>query len=197
MSNISQLSDAELYGLGQHGFAMAMQLLRNRDDAADAVQDAMCSAWRKQTSYESAKGEIKSWFLKIVRNRCLDLIRKRQRRGTTVPISAAIEPADANSPDSAADQDGRLTVIKAELLKMNGEQREIILLRDFHGLAYGEISKVLGVANGTVMSRLHRARLELRRRVNAVCTSNNAADTNSAQSKSDEHRTQHPPEEQQ
>ncbi len=182
MSKISELSDSELHGLGQHGLAMAMQLLRNRDDAADAVQDALYSAWRKRSAYESAKGEIKSWFLKIVRNRCLDIIRKRQRRGPTVSISPSIEPVDGSSPPDARDQDERMAAVRSELLNLTTEQREIIMLRDYHGLAYGEISKVLGIPNGTVMSRLHRARLELRRRVNAI-------DSNTLESKSNENRT--------
>ena len=69
------------------------------------------------------------------------------------------------SPALAAQRGEERTLLKRELMAMPLEHREVVLLRDFHNLSYSEIAKVLGVPQGTIMSRLHRARTELRRRM--------------------------------
>ena len=74
-------------------------------------------------------------------------------------------PSREERPDDMAETQDELRRLKRELLAMPSEQREVILLRDYHDLSYAEIATVLGVKTGTVMSRLHRARTELRRRM--------------------------------
>jgi RNA polymerase sigma-70 factor (ECF subfamily) len=150
--------------LGDGGYALAIQLLGNRDDAADAVQDAFHAAWRRRRSYSQKRGELRAWFLKIVRNRCLDLIRRRKIRGTE-PVSLSELTSPQGSPEQHAQQRELVELVSAQLMQMPTEQREVILLRDYHDLSYAEIASVLGMASGTVMSRLHRARKELRRRM--------------------------------
>ncbi len=76
------IANLQIEELGNRGFALAMQMLGRRDDAADAVQDALHQLVRKWRSFDAERGELTSWFLKIVRNRCVDLIRQRARRHT-------------------------------------------------------------------------------------------------------------------
>ena len=158
-------ADAQIDELGGMGFALAMQMLRNHEDAADAVQDALQRLLRKRYLFDPARGEMRSWFLKIVRNRCLDLLR-RQARAKTVSGQWHDASAPAHEqPDRLAEKRELLNVLKKELMEMAEDQRELILLRDYHELSYAEIARVLSIPMGTVMSRLHRSREVLRRRM--------------------------------
>ena len=163
MTEIQSMPTDELRTLGNQGFALALRILRHREDAADAVQEAMHQMFRKQASFDSKRGSIKAWFLKIVRNRCIDMQRKSR------PFSGAeiLDPVDADtpSPETATESQELVSSVKRALAELSDDAREIILLRDFDGLSYAEISDVLGVASGTVMSRLHRARQQLREKV--------------------------------
>ncbi|MHC4997015.1 MAG: RNA polymerase sigma factor [Planctomycetota bacterium] len=158
----------QLEELGGRGFALALQMLGRREDAADAVQDALQQLLSRWSSFDPTRGELRPWFLKIVRNRCVDTIRQRARRRT--------EPADldrvprndhpgASQPADIVEKNETLQQLKGGLMAMPDDLREIILLRDFHNLPYAEIAQVLSVPKGTVMSRLHRARTTLRSRM--------------------------------
>jgi len=165
MTATGDLAVAELEALGGSGFALAMQLLQNRDDAADAVQDSLHAALRKRRLFDRRRGELRVWFLKIVRNRCLDLLRRRTRhQGRPVEWSELAARAE-QQPEIAVEKQEMIALLKQELMTMPQDQREIILLRDYHNLSYAEVAKVLSIPAGTVMSRLHRARNELRRRM--------------------------------
>jgi RNA polymerase sigma-70 factor (ECF subfamily) len=161
------LSELPIEELGGMGFALAMQMLRSRDDAADAVQDSLHQLLRKRSQFDSRRGELRAWFLKIVRNRCLDLIRTRTRRRTEPTDTADLHASRQESPDEIVEKRELLDLLKSELTSMPDEQREIILLRDFHRLSYADVADVLSIPVGTVMSRLHRARLELKRRMDS------------------------------
>ena len=147
----------ELAQLGGGAHALATQILGNPDDAADAVHDALEKALRTPDSYDSRKGSLKPWFLRMVRNRCIDLIRRRR------PTDDRVEeiPDSAIGPDKAAELADRDRGLKQALGSLESEQRQIIVLRDYMDLSYAEIAKVLDIAPGTVMSRLHRARVAL------------------------------------
>ncbi len=149
--------------MGNQGYSLALRILRHREDAADAVQDAMHQLFRKQKTFDATRGSLRSWFLKIVRNRCIDMQRKnRPASGTEYfdPVDQATGSAEDSSQRSEL-----VAMVRAALADLSGDAREIILLRDFHGLSYAEIGDVLGLASGTVMSRLHRARQQLRSKV--------------------------------
>jgi RNA polymerase sigma-70 factor (ECF subfamily) len=148
----------ELVTLGGGAHALASHILGNSEDAADAVQDAFATVLGKPLAYDNSKGPLKPWFMRVVRNRCLDLLRRR-RPGDTPPDSLV----DGNAtPEQAAEIEDRDREIRSALAAISNEQRQIVILRDHLDLSYTEIADVLGVAPGTVMSRLHRARLALR-----------------------------------
>ena len=151
--------------LGNSGFSLAVQLLRNRDDAADAVQDALHTVLRKRRRFDPDRGKLRAWFLKIVRNRCLDLLRQRARRHTETNRLAVMSASIEDRPDVAAEKRETLQLLMQQLMSMSQDQREIILLRDYHNLSYAEVAEVLSIPVGTVMSRLHRARIELKERM--------------------------------
>ena len=148
----------ELVQLGGGAHALALQILGNVDDAADAVHDAFATALAKPNAYDERKGPLKPWFLRVVRNRCLDMVRRR--RSGTVPVE---ELADAGlGPEALLETAQRDFAIRNALAGIPSDKRQIIVLRDYLDLSYAEIANVLDIAQGTVMSRLHRARLALK-----------------------------------
>jgi RNA polymerase sigma-70 factor (ECF subfamily) len=151
--------------LGKMGFAFALQLLQHREDAADVVQDCLRRLIEKPRLYNPSRGPLRGFFMKAVRNGCLDLLRRRKRSAASAEELPPMQDASAMPPDQAAEQLEMLILLRQELNGLPPAQREIILLRDFHNLSYTEISDVLAVRPGTVMSRLHRARAELGRRM--------------------------------
>ncbi len=144
-----------------------MQLLQHHEDAADVVQDCLQRLLKKPRMYDAQRGPLRGFFLKVVRNRCLDVLRQRRRGPGQVSADELPQVPDsaAPRPDQVVEQREMLALLRLELDGLPDEQREIILLRDFHNLSYAEISEVLSIPAGTVMSRLHRARAELGRRM--------------------------------
>ena len=162
MKRAQMLTELEKVGAGGH--ALAMQLLGNQDDAADVLQDALVAVLGSQ-SFDPNRGSFKSWFLAVVRNRCLDLLRQRQRRLQVAIDEIQVAAGSSSNPESAFEQDEIQTILKRELRRLPAEKREILILREYLDLTYAEVGKVLGVLPGTVMSRLHRARLALVKRM--------------------------------
>ncbi|MGD8580920.1 MAG: sigma-70 family RNA polymerase sigma factor [Lysobacterales bacterium] len=148
----------ELVNLGSGAHALAIQILGNADDAADAVHDAFERVLSRPGAYERRRGPLKPWFLRVVRNRCIDLL--RQRRTNEQPVD---ELASAGrTPEQETEQLQRDLSLQRSLAQLEPDHRQIVVLRDYLDLSYAEIADVLGIATGTVMSRLHRARLALK-----------------------------------
>jgi RNA polymerase sigma-70 factor (ECF subfamily) len=150
------------------GYALARWLTRNDADAADVVQEAFLRAFRYFDSYRD--GDAKSWLLKIVRRTSYDWL-ERNRPAELVPIELDGDPDSSvhNPPAAAVDADAlmesRSDLRRLDLLieTLPPPLREAIVLRELHELDYRQIAEVTGVPIGTVMSRLHRARVALRR----------------------------------
>ena len=148
----------QLVQLGGGAHALAIQILGNPDDAADMVQDAFATALKSPERYDPSKGPLKPWFLRVVRNRCIDLVRRRR------PADDSTDelPSPAAGPQQRVEDEQRVMGLQEALDRLKSDQRQIIVLRDYMDLSYADIALVLGVAQGTVMSRLHRARMALR-----------------------------------
>ena len=147
----------ELTQLGGGAHALAIQILGNPDDARDAVQDAFASVLGRPQAYDARKGPLRAWFLRLVRNRCIDLLRKRR----TDTVSHEETADTAAGPETAAEISQRDAAIRAALHSLDAQQRQIVVLRDYLDLTYAEIAAVIDIPAGTVMSRLHRARVAL------------------------------------
>ena len=148
----------QLVQLGNGAHALATQILGNADDAADAVQDAYAKALTMPDAYQAELGAFTPWFLRVVRNRCIDLVRRRRPATNEVDQIADVSPG----PEMLLAHEQRDLELQAALAELSSEQRQIIVLRDYMDLSYAEIAGVLDIAQGTVMSRLHRARLALK-----------------------------------
>ena len=148
----------QLVQLGNGAHALATQMLGNADDAADAVHDVFAKVLRKPDAYDANNGPLTPWFLRVVRNHCIDLIRRR--RPGDVDVEKLVDSAPG--PQRSLEIAQRDQQLRHALAKLPDGQRQIVVLRDYMDLSYAEIAAVLEIAQGTVMSRLHRARLALK-----------------------------------
>ncbi len=154
----------ELVGRHQQAvFAYARRMLRDPDLADDATQEAFIAAYRAIAGFQG--GSIRSWLLRIVHNKELDLVRARGRRpAVSLDSDDAPDVPDRTSPSPAAwlEQAGLNQLIEQALGQLSDEHRAAVVLRDIEGLRYHEISRVLDVDLGTVKSRIARGRGRLR-----------------------------------
>jgi RNA polymerase sigma-70 factor (ECF subfamily) len=153
----------ELANLGSGAHVLAFQILGNSDDAADAVHDAFARVLARPGAFDFRRGPLRPWFLRVVRNRCFDLLRRR--RTSDPAIEELVDPA--LQPDRLLEIEQRDQRLHCALAAISSDQRQILVLRDYLDLSYAELAGVLQVAPGTVMSRLHRARLALKEALNA------------------------------
>ncbi len=143
-------------------YTLARYLLRDQHDAQDAVQDAVLRALRYFETYR--EGDARAWLLTIVRNCCLTRHRKAQVERANI---AFVEDVDVvhegagRATDARAVEQSERAALQRALDGLPAEFREVIVLREVQGLSYREISDVVGVPIGTVMSRLARARRRL------------------------------------
>ena len=121
----------QLAQLGGGAHALAIQILGNADDAADAVQDAFETVLAKPGSYDKRKGPLRPWFLRVVRNRCIDMLRRR--RGSDLPVEQL--PDTSEAPYEAVEVAETARDIQVALRSITKGQREIVVLRDYLDLS--------------------------------------------------------------
>ena len=166
--------DAEAFELlvARHGdalFRFASRICRGERDAEDAVQDGLLAAWRGASTFRG-DAAARTWLFQVVIHAC----RRRGRRRAGEPdgheqveCAAALAAHDSGADvRAAARQVGG--AIERALAEMSDEAREVLLLRDVEGLSGEEAAAVLGVGLAAMKSRLHRARLELKERVEEI-----------------------------
>lgn len=151
-------------------YNLALYLLRHPPDAQDAVQDAYLKAF---AAFNQFFGQNSSaWLLKIVRNTCLNMLRRNQnskvvRLGS---ITNQLEqggfefelPDTRPLPDEQLIAESDCIVIRNAIAQLPVDYREVLVLREFESLDYKNIAHITGIPIGTVMSRLSRARKLLR-----------------------------------
>lgn len=145
-------------------FRVAVSMVSSREDAEDLVQETFLAASRAINRFEE-RSSVKTWLRGILLNHVSKLYRSRKvrrhlslddDRGQTVRAEVEAEGATpADAIESKAD-------VQVMLQTLSDEHREVIVLREIEGLSYEEMAKLLGVPRGTVESRLHRARQQLK-----------------------------------
>jgi len=145
-------------------WAVALRTLGDPEEAADAVQDALVSAYRAAAGFRGDSA-ITTWLHRIVVNACLDRARRRSVR-RTVPLPEHEDEDERNSPDAAiaADPTDDADVsmdVAAALATLPTDQRAALVLVDLQGYPVDEAAKILGVPTGTVKSRCARGRARL------------------------------------
>lgn len=141
-------------------FRFILRMLDTHDEAMELTQDVFVKAWQALPGWRP-EARFSTWLLQIARNAALDHLRRRQRV-QFAPLEDGFDVADA-APGPEARYASRQQQVRLDraLLRIAPEHRDILLLREIEGLAYGELADILGVAEGTVKSRLARARAAL------------------------------------
>lgn len=153
-----------------HGLLHA---LGSAEDAQDIAQEAFVHAFEKLSSY---KGEAAfySWLFRIALNASVSARRKTRRMSASVESrrdETGQEPSDenpANEPSYAMDVADRQRLVRQALSELSEEFRTALVLKEMDGMSYEEIAEVVEVPLGTVRSRIHRARLELRAKLSLL-----------------------------
>lgn len=150
-------------------FGLCVRVLRDPEEARDAAQEAFARAYAGITSYDAAQ-PFAPWMLRIARNHCLDVVRRRLPASTRLELDAEPEdgaPRELADPAAVRGDDAlERRQLAAELDRAVGalpqNYREVIQLFHVEHLSYKEIAETMDVPIGTVMTWLHRARAKLK-----------------------------------
>ncbi len=160
-------------------YRLALRLLSDGDAALDAAQETFVKAWRALPRFQGAS-RFSTWLTRITINQCRNELRRRRTVKHQRPLSldVPVGPSDVPrrdtlaAPGAAAWEVARGREVEEACRQALGDlepdAREVLLLREVEDLSYEDMAEILDVAVGTVRSRLHRARAELRRRVAPV-----------------------------
>lgn len=137
-----------------------LNLTGSREEALELAQEVFIKAWEALPGWRP-DAQFHTWVYRIASNIALDVLRRRK----VVQFVALEEdydaPADQAGPEAQLQAKQSMQGLTAALERLTPEQREILLLREVEGLSYGELASALGVDQGTVKSRLARARAAL------------------------------------
>ena len=151
-------------------YNLALRMTGNPDDALELSQEAFLNAWKGLGKFQG-ESSFATWLYRLTSNVCIDFLRREKRR---TALSMTISPDDEEearqaelpderfSPHVEAERRERQEALRAGLNTLSAEHRRVLILRELEGLSYGEIAQVLGLEEGTVKSRIARARLALR-----------------------------------
>ena len=143
-------------------WAVAVRTLGDPEEAADALQDAMISAFRQASGFRGDSA-VTTWLHRIVVNACLDRLRRRAARPTVSGLDERAMDILAPGPpgtDAAASTETSLDVMSA-LRTLSPDQQAVLVLVDMLGYSVADTAAVLGISPGTVKSRCARARARL------------------------------------
>ena len=171
----------------QRIYASLLAMLGNRHDAEDVTQETFLTAFRKLDQFER-RSSFYTWLHRIAFNAAIDLQRRKKRtknQFSSGDMTETVEPKEqlSDSPASIVMAKETVCQVQAALSRLDEERRNIIVLRDLQGVDYAEIATMLGIPIGTVRSRLHRARIELREIMNAMGIGDHVTQTNETASK--------------
>jgi RNA polymerase sigma-70 factor (ECF subfamily) len=180
IKELKGLDDAQLMDSVQQGNPMAFRILVERykkrayftalklvgdpDDAYDLSQEAFIRVYNARRRYDKSH-PFYAWFYTILRNLARNHLRKRSVRLDYAARIKRIRKRNmdvSESPECIVEADEAKKAVWAAIEKLSYEHREIIILRHFEDMSYDEIAKLLGIAVGSVMSRLYYARSKLR-----------------------------------
>ena len=156
----------ELVRTQQHRvYGLALRMLGNAAEAQDVAQEAFLRAHRGLAQFRG-DARLSTWLYAIVSRLCLNRLAESERRLARQGEETLARLADASpGPDQALERGELEEALHRAIGELSEERRIVVVLRDVEGLAYEEIAEVLELPVGTVRSRLHRARLDLKEKL--------------------------------
>jgi RNA polymerase sigma-70 factor (ECF subfamily) len=150
-------------------YPTVLRLVGSSEDAEDVLQDAFVRAFERLDQFHG-DSSFYTWIYRIAVNLALSGYRRRRvraslKRSRMWSAPASSEPADLSpeaDPTISLERAEREKIVEDALERLGPEHRAVVILKDFDGHRYEEISAILDIPVGTVRSRLHRARCELR-----------------------------------
>ena len=148
-------------------YNLALRMVGDRDDASDMTQEAFIKAYGSLSSFRG-DSKFSVWIYRITTNVCLDFLRSKSRKQqVSLTVSDDDEDAQLDIPDPKADPEQQLIKkismqsVEEGLKTLPDKQRQILVMRELGGMSYAEIGKALSIEEGTVKSRIFRARKRL------------------------------------
>ena len=149
-------------------FNVAYRFVGSYDEAEDLAQDIFLKVFRSLSTFDR-RANFQTWLISVSRNFCIDRYRsgRRDRQVFAREVDASTVQAEAPGPaaDARVERQDRIALLREALKALSPTLRTAVLLRDIHELSYQEIAQQLGVAEGTVKSRINRGRAELARQI--------------------------------
>jgi RNA polymerase sigma-70 factor (ECF subfamily) len=152
----------ELFSFNKTVFRICLGFTKNPGDARDLVQEVYIKAYKK-LKYLKNQEKKKEWLFIITRNTCIDYVRKKRFRYVSLDRCYNLK----NEDDPAVNEELRQQIakVKACIQQLPKKQRDVFILKEYADLSYKEITRVLNIKMGTVMSRLNRAKVFLIKKV--------------------------------
>ncbi len=145
-------------------YGLLCKILNDPKEAEDALQEGFLHIWHKAASYDARRSSPTTWAYMIFRNKGIDRLRARERRGRGMERLAGEEPYQAGpmeDPEGSPEINERRLAVKNALESIAPDQREAVRLAFFSGLTQTEIAERLGAPLGTVKARIRRGLLKL------------------------------------
>lgn len=159
---LSQAGDRRAYGelvrrYQERVYRFVLRMVNSHDEALELTQEAFINAWQALPDWRP-DAEFRTWLFRIASNAAMDCLRRRK-----VVEFVALEddydaPGAGPGPEAQLQTKQNLAALESALGRLPPEQREIVLLREVEDMSYAEIGATLGINEGTVKSRLARAR---------------------------------------
>ena len=149
-------------------YSLSYRMTGNPDDAADLTQEAFLNAWRGLASFHG-QSSFSTWLHRLTSNVCIDFLRREKRRtALSMTVEEDEEGRQAEVPDHRFSPEQELErrelrrTVQQGLAALSPEHRRVLVLRELEGLSYQEIAQCLELEEGTVKSRIARARIALK-----------------------------------
>jgi len=150
---------------GRRIYNLSYRYTGRRDEAEDLTQEIFIRIYQNLRAFRSDAGSFQNWMLKVGRNLIIDHYRQSRRfqaaAGSEEMLEMQLEDEKTPNPHRIVEQDEAARFVRGGLQKLSPELKEAVILRDIEGMAYQDIAGLLSIPEGTVKSRINRARLEL------------------------------------